>query len=331
VRAVVLVGGFGTRLQPLTLEMPKQMLPIVGRPMIEHVVGYLESYGITEVVLSMGFAPDVFQSAYPDGHCNGMPILYAIEPEPLDTAGAIRFAADFVNTQETFLVLNGDISTDLDIKNLISFHKESKAKATIHLTPVEDPSRYGVVTTDEEGRVLGFIEKPSLGEAPTNWINGGTYVFEPSVLQQIKPGKRVSVEKEIFPLLASEASLFAFTSEDYWIDMGTPSTYLQAQLDLIKGGVRSSTFEGIDPDAKLYGNVENSVIGKGVKVGMGSLIQRSILMDGAQVGEDVLVSDSIVGFGANVGRESVIESFSVIGHNAVVPPKTKLHALTLGG
>ena len=156
-RAVVLVGGFGTRLRPLTLNMPKQMLPIVGKPMIEHVVENLASHGITEVVLSLGFAPDVFQSAYPEGHCNGVPIHYAIEPEPLDTAGAIRFAADSANIQETFLVLNGDVLTDLDIQDLISFHKEVDAEASIHLTTVDDPSRYGVVPTDERGQVLGSV------------------------------------------------------------------------------------------------------------------------------------------------------------------------------
>ena len=178
-RAVVLVGGFGTRLQPLTLDTPKQMLPIVGKPMIEHVVEHLSKHGITEVVLSLGFAPDVFQATYPDSHCNGVPIHYAIEPEPLDTAGAIRFAAESANIEETFLVLNGDVLTDLDVKQLVDFHKETKGEASIHLIPVEDPSRYGVVPTDQSGRVTGFIEKPSPGESPTNWINAERMFLNP--------------------------------------------------------------------------------------------------------------------------------------------------------
>lgn len=327
-RAVVLVGGFGTRLQPLTLDTPKQMLPIVGKPMIEHVVEYLSGHGITEVILSLGFAPDVFQQAYPDGHCNGVKIHYAIEPEPLDTAGAIRFAADSADISETFLVLNGDVLTDLDLENLISFHKKTGAEASIHLIPVEDPSRYGVVPTDEDGRVLGFIEKPRPEESPTNWINAGTYVLEPSVLERISSGQRVSVEKEVFPALALESQLFGFKSENYWIDTGTPATYLQAQLDLISGGVREKSNSGIDPTSLLDGEATESIIGADVVVERGAQIHKSVIMKGTRIEQGAVISNSIIGFESVVAQDAFISSFSVVGHRAKVPSGTELIGTT---
>jgi len=329
VRAVVLVGGFGTRLRPLTLNIPKQMLPIVGKPMIEHVVEYLSGHGVTEVILSLGFAPDVFQSAYPDGYCNGVPIHYAIEPEPLDTAGAVRFAAESAGITGTFLVTNGDVLTDLNVKELVSFHKESEAEASLHLIPVEDPSQYGVVDVRVGGMVSGFIEKPETMSSSTSWVNAGTYVFETSVLDRIKPNARVSLEREVFPSLAASSSLFAFQSEDYWIDTGIPSTYLQAQLDLITGGVRGFTGKGISPSAVIAGEVQNSVIGNNVVVEKGASVHRSVLLDGALVRENVLVSDSIIGFDAEVGQGSTIESFSIVGHSVKVPPETEANSMKL--
>jgi len=329
VRAVVLVGGFGTRLRPLTLNMPKQMLPIVGKPMIEHVVENLASHGVTEVVLSLGFAPDVFQSAYPEGHCNGVPIQYAIEPEPLDTAGAIRFAADSANIEETFLVLNGDVLTDLDIQSLISFHEEAGAEASIHLTTVDDPSRYGVVPTDERGQVLGFIEKPLAEDSPTNWINAGTYILEPSVLNRITQGRRVSIEKETFPSLASDSALFAFQSESYWIDTGTPATYIQAQLDLLEGGVRGFTDSGIDPTAVISGAVEHSVVGAGVVIEEGAQVSGSVLLEGVRVERDAIVSDSVIGFQSSIGQNANITSFSIVGHGVNVQQGEEITESTL--
>ena len=235
-RAVVLVGGLGTRLRPLTTDLPKQMLPILDRPMIEHVVGHLATHGIDEVVLSLGFLPGAFLDAYPDGRCAGVPLTYAVEPEPLDTAGAIRFAAEDAGIEETFLVLNGDVLTDLAVDELILFHRASGAEATVSLTPVEDPSLYGVVPTEANGRVTGFIEKPPADEAPCNWINAGTYVLEPSVLQRIPPGRRVSVERDGLPGHGRlPEPLFGFRSECYWVDTGTPETYLDVQLDLMDG------------------------------------------------------------------------------------------------
>ena len=206
-RAVVLVGGYGTRLRPLTDATPKQLLTVAHRPMVEHSVGHLAHHGVTEVVLSMGFRPDDFEAAYPDGRCAGVAVRYAIEPEPLDTAGAIGFAARDAGIDETFLACNGDVLTDLDIGGLIERHRTTGAAATIALTPVAHPARYGMVPTDDNGRVLRFLEKPPVGKASTNLVNAGTYVLEPSVLDRIPPGRPVSLEREIFPAMAADGTL----------------------------------------------------------------------------------------------------------------------------
>ena len=318
-RAVVLVGGLGTRLRPLTTDLPKQMLPILDRPMIEHVVGHLATHGIDEVVLSIGFLPGAFLDAYPDGRCAGVPLTYAVEPEPLDTAGAIRFAAEDAGIEETFLVLNGDVLTDLAVDELILFHRASGAEATVSLTPVEDPSRYGVVPTDADGRVTGFIEKPPADEAPCNWINAGTYVLEPSVLQRIPPGRRVSVEREVFPAMADAGTLFGFRSECYWADTGTPEAYLDVQLDLMDG-VRGPARSGVDDAAEVHTGamVRRSVIGPGAVVAEGARVCDSVVMAGSNIGEGAVVDGSLVGRDASIGSDAQVLGFSVVGHGAVV-------------
>ena len=318
-RAVVLVGGFGTRLRPLTSDLPKQMLPIVDRPMIEHVVGHLAAHGVEEVVLSLGFLPDAFLDAYPDGRCAGIPLHYAVEPEPLDTAGAIRFAAEDAGIDEAFLVLNGDVLTDLAVDELIGFHRASGAEATVSLTPVDDPSRYGVVPTDADGRVTGFVEKPPAGAAPCNWINAGTYVFEPSVIDRIEPGRRVSVEREVFPAMADEGVLYGLRSEAYWVDTGTPETYLGVQLDLLDG-VRGPARSGVDDAAEIHpgATVRRSVIGPGAVVAEGSRVCDSVVMAGSRIGEGAVVDGSLVGTDATIGPDARVLGLSVVGHGAEV-------------
>lgn len=318
-RAVVLVGGFGTRLRPLTSDLPKQMLPIVDRPMIEHVVGHLAAHGVEEVVLSLGFLPDAFLDTYPDGRCAGIPLHYAVEPEPLDTAGAVRFAAEDAGIDEAFLVLNGDVLTDLAVDELIVFHRASGAEATVSLTPVDDPSRYGVVPTDADGRVTGFVEKPPAGAAPCNWINAGTYVFEPSVIDRIEPGRRVSVEREVFPAMADEGVLYGLRSEAYWVDTGTPETYLGVQLDLLDG-VRGPARSGVDDAAEIHpgATVRRSVIGPGAVVAEGSRVCDSVVMAGSRIGEGAVVDGSLVGRNATIGPDAQVLGLSVVGHGAEV-------------
>ena len=323
-RAVVLVGGFGTRLRPLTLDTPKQMLPIVGVSMFERVISRLGAHGVDEAIVSLGFRPDRFVEAFPDGVCAGVRLHYAIEPEPLDTAGAIRFAALDAGVDDTFIVVNGDVLTDLDYAWLVERHRAFGADATLHLIAVDDPSRFGVVPTDAEGRVIEFVEKPEPGTEPTNLINAGTYVMEPSVLDLVPGGRKVSVERETFPALAGSGRLFAVDSEVYWIDAGTPAAYLQANLDLIDGtragepGIADNA--SVDPSA----SVERSVVGDGAVVGPNAVVRNSVVMAGATLGAGARVVDSIVGLDASIGAGAVVDSGSVVGHRVDIAAGTTL-------
>ncbi|MGA0877832.1 MAG: sugar phosphate nucleotidyltransferase [Ilumatobacteraceae bacterium] len=321
-RAVVLVGGFGTRLRPLTLTTPKPMLAVGHRPIVENLVRMLAQAGIDEVVLGLGFRPEPFMNAYPDGTCAGVSLHYAVEPEPLDTGGAIRFAADHAGIDETFVVVNGDIITDLDVAALIARHRDSGAEATIHLTPVEDPSAYGVVAVGANGCVERFVEKPAPGTAPSNLINAGTYVFEPEVLTRIPTGRKVSIERETFPSLVADGRLFAWATDDYWIDTGRPETYRRANLDLVDGH-RSVTVPMIDDGAEVDASAEvrHSLVSAGASVAAGARILDSVVLPGAVIGPGAEVRESIV-MGA-VGSLCVVVD-SVIGARGSVPAGTTL-------
>jgi mannose-1-phosphate guanylyltransferase len=324
-RAVVLVGGFGTRLRPLTYTRPKQMLPIVNRPMIERVVGHLVEHGIDDVVLSLGYRPDAFAAAYPGGHCAGATLHYAVEPEPLDTAGAIRFAARDARIRERFVVLNGDVLTNLDLTAFVAFHEERNAEATIALYPVDDPSRYGVVPTDRDGRVQAFVEKPPRESAPTNLINAGTYVLEPSVIDRIPDGRKVSVERETFPALVADGTLFATAGATYWIDTGTPQEYVRAQIDLLDG-TAGAPLEGIEPGAQVHpdANVTLSVVGDGAVVEAGATVTRSVLLAGARVAAGAVIEDSVLGEGAVVESDAAVVGFTVVGDGENVGAGSRL-------
>ncbi|MCU1378040.1 MAG: Mannose-phosphate guanylyltransferase [Acidimicrobiales bacterium] len=313
----MLVGGFGTRLRPLTLTKPKQMLPVAGRPMIEDVLGHLRHHGVDEVVLSLGYRPDAFLDAYPDATSAGVRLIYAVEPEPLDTAGAIAFAAREAGIDERFLVVNGDVLTDLDISALVAFHDAAGAEGTIALTRVEDPSHFGVVPTEADGRVIAFVEKPPRDEAPTDLINAGYYVLEPSVLDRIPAGRKVNIERETFPAMVADGRLFARPDAAYWLDVGTPERLLQASLDLLTG-VRSG---GPDGDVLLMGDasidegarVARSVLGDGCRVGPGAVVEDAVLLPGVVVEKDATVRRSVVGTDAVVSAGSTVTDLSVLG------------------
>jgi mannose-1-phosphate guanylyltransferase len=306
VRAVVLVGGFGTRLRPLTLTTPKPMLPVAGVPMIERTIGLLAAHGVDEVVLSLGFRADVFTDAYPDGTCAGVRLTYAVEPEPLDTAGAVRFAARHAGIDERFFVANSDVMTSIDLSALLAFHDKRDAEGTIALTPVDDPSHFGVVPTDADGRVEAFIEPPDAvkkgleapaAPPPTNLINAGFYVLEPSVIDRIPDGRRVNIERETFPAMVADRSLYALADGAYWIDVGTPERYLQANLDL--NGGRG----WIDDDATVAADatVRDSVVLAGAVIEAGATVVRSIVGAGSTIGAGAEITDlSVVGGGATV-------------------------------
>jgi mannose-1-phosphate guanylyltransferase len=307
-RAVVLVGGFGTRLRPLTLTTPKPMLPVAHLPIIERLVNNLARGGVTDVTLALGFKPEPFIEAFPSGECNGVTLHYAVEPEPLDTAGAIKFAAEFSGIDETFVVANGDVLTDLDIAALADFHRRHSAEATIHLIGVDDPSAFGVVAVGADGRVERFVEKPAPGTAPSNQINAGTYVLEPSVLQRIPGGRRVSIERETFPEVVLGGRLFAMGTEDYWLDAGNPVLFLQANLDLLRGVRQAETPVGVHNDAHVdaTATITCSVVSAGAIVGADATVTDSVLLPGAVVDEDAVVTNSVVmgriGRGANVQK-----------------------------
>jgi len=323
-RAVVLVGGFGTRLRPLTLDTPKQMLPIGGVTMFERVIARLGQCGVDEAIVSLGFRPDNFVRAFPDGVCAGVKLHYAIESEPLDTAGAIRFAATDAGVDDTFIVVNGDVLTDLDYGWLVAEHRRLGAEATLHLIAVDDPSRFGVVDSDADGRVRQFVEKPAPGTEPSNLINAGTYVMEPSVLDRIPDGRKVSVERETFPALAADGTLYAVSTDDYWIDAGTPAAYLQANLDLVDGSRSSEPAVASSATVAADATVARSVVGADARVDAGAVVEDSVVMSGAHIGAGAVVRGSIVGRGSTVGDGCTVVDASVIGHGVEVPAGTEL-------
>ena len=349
-KAIVLVGGEGTRLRPLTLTAPKQMLPVAEVVMIERVLAHLATHGIDAVTLSMGYRPDAFLAAFPDDRCAGVALDYAVEPVPLDTAGAIRFAARHAGIDDTFLVVNGDVLSDVDVSGLVEFHRAAGGQGTLALTPMEDPSAFGVVPIDGEGRVLAFLEKPPPGKAPTNLVNAGFYVLEPAVVDRIPDGRRVNIERETFPALAADGALFAVASDAYWTDTGTPELYLRANLDLVNGGRGDAPVAGarrsedggwvlgrpvldagigagtLVGDAAFVGegsSVTHAVVGAGCRV-EGATVEGSVLLPGAVVRPGAVVSGSIVGPGAVVGAGACVAGLSVVGAGVNVEAGARL-------
>ena len=237
----MLVGGEGTRLRPLTYTTPKPLLPVANQVFLDRQLSWLAAHGVDEVGLSLGYLPDAFVARYPTGTFTDpagrqVRLRYAPEPTPLGTAGAVRFAAEQLEVSERFVVCNGDVLTGLDLGALVAFHGQHRAEATIHLAEVDEPSRFGVVPTDPDGRVQAFVEKPPPGTEPTRWINAGTYVLEPTVLDRIAPGRPVSIEFDTFPrMLDTSGALYAMRSRAYWIDVGAVAQYLQAHTDLLAG------------------------------------------------------------------------------------------------
>ncbi len=322
-RAVVLVGGFGTRLRPLTLSTPKQMLPVNGVTMLERVIANLSRHGVTEAVLALGYLPEVFQEAYPSGEIAGVKLHYAVEPEPLDTGGAIGFAAREAGfTDQRFIALNGDVINDLNVSELVARHEAFGGEGTLHLTPVEDPSRFGVVPIDADGRVEAFIEKPPAGEAPTNWINAGTYILEPSVLDRIPEGQRISLERAVFPDMVAAGQLFAVQEAGYWVDAGTPESYLKVALDLVNGVRAAEPAIAADATIAADASITNSIVGFGAQVESGAVIQGSMIQSGARIGSGARVINSIVGPNALIGSGAELLDLTVVGDSFTVEAGT---------
>jgi mannose-1-phosphate guanylyltransferase len=297
-KAVLLAGGLGTRLRPLTHTRPKHLLPIGNKAHIEHVLDHLAGHDIRSVVLTTSHLASAFDAVADGARRRGMDVTVTHESEPLGTGGALKHARAAVG-DETFLVFNADVLTTADLAGLVDYHRKRSAEATMLLTPVADPSRYGVVPTGDDGRVLSFIEKPPRDEAVTNEINAGVYVMEPAVLDRIPEGRAVSAELELFPPLVADGRLFAIATDAYWIDIGTPQSYLQANLDVIeRAGGKSLVADGaaIDPSAR----VDRSCVGAGGVIEAGAQVERSVLLPRARIERDAVVRDSIVGEGSTV-------------------------------
>ena len=296
--AVVLVGGFGTRLRPLTFTTPKPLLPVGNSPLLERLMTSLAHGGVTHAVLSLGFRPQPFLEVFPSNICGGVELSYAVEDRPLDTAGAIGFAAREAGIDlrgETFIVANGDVITDLDVAKLVSFHRTNNAQGTIHLTPVADPSQFGVVETSSDSRVLRFIEKPAPGETVSRDVNAGTYVLEAATLARMPGTSPLSIERTTFPEMCRDGVLYGYSTDDYWIDAGRPETYVRANIDLL---LRHSIhkFTPIDPLAQVDPSAEilQSIIGAGCVVGKNAQIIRSVLIAGSRIDANAVVIDSAV-------------------------------------
>jgi mannose-1-phosphate guanylyltransferase len=324
-QAIVLVGGEGTRLRPLTNDVPKPAVTLVDRPFLAYAIEWLAAHGVSEVVLACGFLPDVLREALGDHEPAGVTITYVAEPEPLGTAGAIRFAAEALGErlEDRFLALNGDVLADLDLSALVRAHEERGARATVALHPVEDSSAYGLVRCDGEGRVLEFLEKT--GEPVPGEINAGAYVLERSVLDLVPAGQAVSIEREVFPRLVGEG-LHALLLDGYWMDIGTPERYLQASWDILEGRVQtrvepSSPGMLVDEEATISGEAKvgpRAVLSAGCNLGAGAHVSESVLLQGCTVGAGASVQGSILAPGASVEPGAQLVN-AVVGRDERVP------------
>ena len=307
--AILLVGGFGTRLMPLTKNTPKPMLTVAGVPVTEHQLAMAKAAGITEIVLATSYLSEVFTPYFGDGSKWGMRIKYAVEKEPLGTGGAIRNAAKLLGTNESVVILNGDVLSSHNLSEQIRQHEAHDADVTLHLTQVEDARAFGCVPTDGDGRVSAFLEK--MENPLTNQINAGCYVFNPRIISTIPLDTVVSVERETFPqLVDSGAKVFGYLENAYWLDIGTPRALLKASIDIVTRSGQFLAMAGstVDPTAVITGG---SCIGPNSSVGAGAVIDGSIIEAGCVVGPNARITDSFVATGAKVDNGAKIASSCV--------------------
>jgi mannose-1-phosphate guanylyltransferase len=340
--AVILVGGEGTRLRPLTCNIPKAIVPILNRPFLEHLLDYLKRHGVRDAVLAMGYLPDLIRNSLGDGSQLGIRLTYLVEDSPLGTAGAVKNAESYLDGP--VIVFNGDIITEIDLTAMMKCHKEVRPKVSIALTPVDNPTIYGVVETDPQGMVRRFVEKPSWDKVTTNMINAGIYILEPDVLAHIPASTPCMFENYVFPrLLGSGEPILGYPSEAYWIDIGTPEKYLKANHDLLlqqvgrgiqsEGNSRvapSSQIEGpvligegciIDEAARLEGPV---VLGSHCEIGKGAVVQRSVLWDHSRVGKEAVLTNCVVCSHSYVEQGSHIPDNCVLGDSVTVASENVL-------
>jgi mannose-1-phosphate guanylyltransferase len=327
--AVILVGGPGTRLQPLTDDRPKSLVPVLNRPVMEHTIAYLKSYGIEDIVLTLSYLPDAIRERFGDGSHYGVRIVYCLEEEPLGTAGAVKNAGEYIDG--TFVVLNGDIFTDLDLADMLACHRRQKAVATISLSEVEDPSAFGVVVMDDGRRVKSFIEKPPRAGAPSQWINAGTYVLEPEVLEHIPAGRHYMFERGLFPgILARGKPVYGYPYIGYWLDMGTPEKYFAVNMDLLYARLKSPFAGAPGPDGVACGPgvtidptaviTAPALIDSGCRVGRGARVRGPVVMGrDCHVEADASIENTILWDGVRVGAGARV-SRCIIANGASIPP-----------
>jgi mannose-1-phosphate guanylyltransferase len=341
-QAVILVGGQGTRLRPITYDTPKALVPLRNRPFMGYMLDFLRSGGLDGAVLSLGYLPTPIQEYLAECDLDGFSVDYAVEDNALGTAGGIKNAQRYIRDGEPIVAVNGDVLSGLDLGRLIDKHEDSSALATITLTSVEDPTAYGLVEVDHDMVVHRFIEKPAADEVTTSLVNAGIYVLEPEVLEMIPPDQEVSIEREIFPELQAMGRLQAYISSSYWRDIGTPRSYLAASHDVLSGAVGiHDDFEFLDVDSSVQvgKNVRilppvsvaagceighqatiggRSALGRGCLVGDGAVVEGSILLEGAEIEAGAVVRGSIIGKGARVGQNAIVRGLSVLGAGCIV-------------
>ncbi len=345
-QALILAGGKGTRLRPLTVYTPKPIVPVLNRPFLLYQIEILRKAGIKDITLSLNYQPDKIEQQLGDGTNYGVNLRYVTEPSPMGTGGAYKYAANEI--RETTVVFNGDVLTDLDVFKVIGFHQRKKAEATIVLTPVENPSAYGLVETDEDNKVRRFLEKPNaeeLADLTTNNINAGIYILEPSVLDLIPEGENTSFEYNVFPeLLTREKEFFAYVMDkNYWRDIGTPTSYLQAHHDFLNGELknfkteksaeadvataatidkRSILGEGcvVKPNAKII----NSVIGAGVHIEEKAVIENSVIWAHTRISTQAQIRGAIIGRSCHIGRNAMVSDGVVLGDKTSLTDYTKV-------
>ena len=340
-QAVILVGGEGKRLRPLTSTVPKPVVPLVDRPFISFMLEWLCRHGIDDVIMSCGFLATSVRNVLGDGSQLGIRLRYVEEPDPRGTAGALKFAEPMLD--ERFLMLNGDVLTDIDLTKQIGQHEATGAKATLALVPVPDPTAYGLVHLEEDRAVRDFVEKPSTDTIDTNLISAGAYVLEHEVLELVAPDRNVSIEREVWPLLIGKG-LYGFPSRSYWLDIGSPERYLQGTFDIIEGNLKTAVRErlgsdwlAVDKGADVQGRViPPAVLERGVRVaegahvgslvvlaedvsiGAGSTVERAVILNGAEIGEGCTLRDCIVAGGCRVGARTRITAGAVLGEGVTV-------------
>lgn len=330
-QALVLAGGEGTRLRPLTLDVPKPVLPLAGRPFLGFMLDWVGRHGVDDVLLSCGFLSAAVENALGDDW-KGIRLRYVHEQEALGTGGPLRLAYDEGLLAERLYMLNGDVLTDLDLTAQRHRHEGTGALATIALAEVEDTSGYGVVPTAEDGQVEAFLEKQP-GPAPTNRINAGCYLLGREVAEGIEPGRAVSIERDVFPGLCMNG-LYGFHAEGYWMDIGTPERYLEATWDLLAGRVasdlppRDETGSLVAPGSLTSGARigPQSVVGSHCSVGAGTMLERAVLHDGVTVGADCTLTGCVLAGGVRVGNGARVEDGAIVGSGAVVEPGRVVHA-----